>query len=297
MGTPEYASIILKALLAVPWVCVVGICTQPNKKKGRQKAQTPPPILQSLPESYNGVILQPKTFRDTNIINAIHSLCPDVIIVAAYGRILPKSILDIAPCYNLHASLLPKYRGASPIQSALLHGDSITGVSLMRMNAQMDCGKWLAQSVIEIGHQNAVEVFDSLAYAAADLLIHCLERLDSLRPLEQLHVDCSYCKKLHKHDGLVMFDDARGIVRKVLAFEPFPGVFLQSGLRLKDVEIMQENDMFNSGEILEITPYGVVVGCLQGTLLIRQVQPPSKQSMSATAYINGKRLRVGDSFF
>ena len=297
MGTPEYAAVILRALLQAPDVEVVGVCTQPDKVRSRRAAKTPSPVKSALPPDFGGALLQPTRLRDAEAIGAIRALAPQLIIVAAYGRILPQEVLDIAPCYNLHASLLPRYRGASPIQQALLSGDSVTGVSLMRMNAQMDCGEWVAQSVVHIGEQDACALFETLSAAAAALLLDSLPRLPRLRGVAQLDADASSCQKIAKADGLVSFGDAVQIVRKIRAYALFPDVFLESGLKLKSARVVESHGAHRSGEILEVAKDGVVVGCARGALLVQSVQPPSKNAMSAVAYLNGKRLRCGDCFF
>ncbi|MDE7173493.1 MAG: methionyl-tRNA formyltransferase [Helicobacter sp.] len=297
MGTPEYAAVILCALLQAPDVEVVGVCTQPDKVRSRRAAKTPSPVKSALPPDFAGALLQPTRLRDAEAIGALRALAPQLLIVAAYGRILPQEVLDIAPCYNLHASLLPRYRGASPIQQALLSGDSVTGVSLMRMNAQMDCGEWVAQSVVHIGEQDACALFETLSAAAAALLLDSLPRLPRLCPLAQLDADASRCQKIAKADGLVCFGDAAEIVRKIRAYSLFPHVFLESGLKLKSARVVETHGAHTSGEILEVAKDGVVVGCARGALLLQTVQPPSKNAMSAVAYLNGKRLQCGDCFF
>ncbi len=297
MGTPEYAAVILRALLQAPNIEVVGVCTQPDKVRGRRADKTPSPVKRALPPDFAGVLLQPTHLRDDTFAQSLRALAPQCIIVAAYGKILPQELLDIAPSYNLHASLLPRYRGASPIQQALLAGDCMTGVSLMRMNAQMDCGQWVAQSVVRIGEQDACALFETLSHAAASLLLDSLPRLMHLRPIEQLQSDASSCQKIAKTDGLVSFTDAAEIVRKIRAYALFPGVFLESGLKLKRAKVVELRGDCACGEILSVSKDGVVVGCARGALLVQTVQTPSKNEMSAFAYLNGKRLQCGDCFF
>lgn len=297
MGTPEYAAVILRALLVSSDVEVVGVCTQPDKIRKRGTSKIPSPVKSALPPNFAGAVLQPTSLREDWVVKSLRALEPQLFIVAAYGKILPQNVLDIAPSYNLHASLLPRYRGASPIQSALLAGDCVTGVSLMRMNAKMDCGEWLAQSIVCVGEQDAAELFETLSQAAAELLLAALPRLAHLQPIKQLESDCSNCCKITKTDGLVRFKNAAKIVRKIRAYTLFPGVFLENGLKLKSARVLDENNVHHAGEILEISKDGVVVGCARGALLVQKVQPPSKNEMSALAYLNGKRLQCGDTFF
>ncbi|RAX56936.1 methionyl-tRNA formyltransferase [Helicobacter monodelphidis] len=300
MGTPNYSSIILSYLLNSPFE-VIAVVTQPDKPAKRGQHLSYPATKQFLLEqNYNTLfaeILQPQSLKNNiEFYSKIHALAPDVILVAAYGKILPLEILNLAPCYNLHASLLPKYRGASPIQESLLQGERTVGVSFMRMNEGLDCGDYLAQSVVELDNSiNAEILFEKLAHVAGKLTLQCLDKLNYLCPLPQIEVDSSYCHKIRKQDGLVHFESATNILRQYRAYSSFPGIFLKNGLKLKEIELYAENGNYQAGRILDILKDGVVIGCIQGSLLLKQVQPPSKNPISALAYLNGKRLKNGDS--
>ena len=295
MGTPEYATRILSSLLQS--VQVVGVFTQPDKPVGRKQVLTPPDVKRYVLE--NGLdipIFQPSTLKSPEIIQRIEDLRPDFIVVAAYGQILPKTILSIAPCINLHASLLPKYRGASPIQQALLEGEKVTGVTAMLMDEGLDTGDILAYSVYPIEPEDtALTLFDTLAELAAKLTPQVLQRYESLQALPQWDVDASYCKKIKKSDGLVEFDEAQKIYNKYRAFILWPGIFLSSGLKLKKIELVDTASSNTPGEILAVEPDGVVVGCAKGRIKVLRVQPPSKKEMDALAYIRGKRIGIGDT--
>jgi len=292
MGTPEYATTIFDAVRER----VVGVVTQPDKPVGRKQILTPPHIKAHIQkEGLEIPILQPATLKDPQVIDQIRSMRPDFIVVAAYGKILPKEVLDIAPCINLHASLLPKYRGASPIQQALLEGETITGVTAMLMDEGLDTGDILAYDVLPIAPDDtAVTLFEKLSHSAAALTPKVLDRFSSIAPLPQSDVDATYCKKITKADGLVAFEDAKKLYDRYRAFIHWPGVYLQSGLKLKKMRLLEREGAHRPGEILSIDDEGIAVGCGRGSLLIERVQPPSKKEMAAVDYIRGRRLGVKD---
>ena len=294
MGTPEYATTIFQSIQKD----VVALFTQPDKPVGRKQVLTPPHIKRYVQESGLDIpIFQPQTLRDPAVIQTLKELQPDFIVVAAYGQILPKDVLKIAPCINLHASLLPKYRGASPIQQALLNGDTVTGVTAMLMDEGLDTGDILGFDVVSIEFSDtALTLFEKLSSCAAVLTPQVLQRFALLKPLPQHDVDTSYCKKIKKSDGLVEFDDALSIYNRYRAFIFWPGIFLQSGLKLKTIELVSKEGQNDPGRIVAIEDDGVVVGCKRGSLKIVRVQPPSKKEMDALSYIRGRRLGVGDTF-
>jgi len=295
MGTPDYATTIFDKILKHNFD-VVGLFTQPDKPIGRKQIITPPHIKQyCLDQDLNIPIYQPKTLKDEDTVGVIKSLKPDFIIVAAYGQILPKSILQLAPCINLHASLLPKYRGASPIQEALLNNDEYSGVTAMMMEEGLDSGDILAWKYQKIYDDTKVDkLFDQLSQIAANLTIEVLNNFDTIKPKQQYESDVSYCKKIKKSDGLISFDDAFKIYLKYKAYCYWPGLFLQSSLKLKEIEFI-ENDSSNiSGEILDIQKDFIVVGCIKGTIKINIVQPSGKKAMNVIDYIRGKRLEIGN---
>jgi len=295
MGTPDYADTILKRLLEEADVTITSVYTQPDKPVGRKKVMTPPPVKVTAEDA--GIpCYQPTTLKDEGVVEQIQKEAPDYIIVAAYGQLLPKAILDIAPCINLHASLLPKYRGASPIQQALLNGDHITGVTAMLMEEGLDSGPLLAWNVTPIAlNDRKNDLFERLAKMAADLTVDVLKNFTHLRPLPQCAADASYCKKISKRDGLVSFDlPAEMIYHRFRAYEGWPGIYLESGLKLLDITLAEgEGEV---GKIIAIDDEGLIVACQKGALKIKMVQPPSKKGMDALSYIRGKRLGVEDLF-
>ncbi|HRG60662.1 MAG TPA: methionyl-tRNA formyltransferase [Aliarcobacter cryaerophilus] len=297
MGTPSYATEILKELLNNKNYEVIGIFTQEDKPVGRKQLLTPPHIKQyCLENNINIPILQPKKLKDNLVAYiSIKELEPDFIVVAAYGQILPKEILNLAPCINLHASILPNYRGASPIQEGILNDDEYLGVTSMLMEEGLDCGDILGYSYLKNEKNMLVsEAFTKLSNLAAKLTITTLDNYDKLKPIKQNDSSASFCKKIKKEDGEVDFNCAKKLFSKYKAYSFWPGIFLKSELKLKDIEFVENSSQNIAGEILEIAKDYIVVGCNQGRLKIRTLQAPSKNSINSVEYIKGKRLTIGD---
>jgi len=298
MGTPDYATTILKGLVDSSEFEVVGVFTQEDKKVGRKQILTPPHIKKYILENNLDIkIFQPKNLKGDEAVEILKELKPDFIVVAAYGQILPKKVLDIAVCINLHASILPKYRGASPIQDAIKNQDELSGVTAMLMEEGLDTGDILGISYLKIEGLNAIEVFDKLSYMASKLTIKVLSSYKSIKPIKQNELKKSYSKKITKEDGKVYFKDAKELYAKYLAYIFWPGVYLDSGLKLKDIDFIEEKSKNREGEILDIGSDFIKVGCKRGSLKIKEVQPPSKKQMNVVDYIRGKRLVVGDTLF
>ncbi len=296
MGTPSYATEIFKKLLSSNYE-VIGLFTQPDKPVGRKQILTPPDIKQfCIDNSINIPIFQPEKLRDNLAAYlVIKELKPDFIIVAAYGQILPKEILKLAPCINLHASLLPKYRGASPIQESLLNDDNFTGVTSMFMEEGLDSGDILALQYLKITPTMEVsEAFSKLSLIAAELTITTLDNFDRLNPIKQNESEVSFCKKIKKENGLVDFSDAKNLFLKYKAYSFWPGIFLESELKLKDVELLEETSQNEAGKILDICKDYVIVGCKKGSLKIKTLQAPSKKAINSVDFVRGQRVEIGD---
>ncbi len=296
MGTPDYATKIFESLLNSSYE-VVGLFTQPDKKVGRKQILTPPHIKQFyIDKKLSLPIFQPEKLRgNEEVRKQIEDLKPDFIIVAAYGQILPKEILDIAPCINLHASLLPKYRGASPIQEALLNDDEYTGVTSMLMEEGLDSGDILGLSYLKITPTMEVsEAFYELSTIAAKLTITTLDNFENIKPKKQNDSEVSFCKKIKKEYGEVDFSDAKELYQKYKAYSFWPGIFLSSGLKLKKIELSEIHSSNEEGKILKILEDSVIIGCLKGSIKIKVVQAPSKKAVKIHDYIRGKRLSISD---
>jgi len=296
MGTPAYATTILKSLVKSSEFEVVGHYSQPDKPVGRKQILTPPHSKAYIVENELDIpIFQPTTFKNDEVVESLKDLKPDFIVVAAYGKILPKTILDIAPCINLHASILPKYRGASPIQDAIVNQDKLSGVTAMNMEEGLDSGDILSVSYLNIQGLNAIELFEKLADMAALLTIDVLKDYANIMPQKQNELKVTHSRKITKIDGKVSFNDASSLYSKYLGYIFWPGIYLESGLKLKDIELHECESLNKSGEILKIEKDFIVIGCLRGSIKISSLCPPSKKLMKAVDYIRGKRLNIGDS--
>ncbi|MGP1450740.1 MAG: methionyl-tRNA formyltransferase [Wolinella sp.] len=296
MGTPEYARVILEAMYRSDDIEIVGVVSQPDKPVGRRAELTMPPVKESALKLLPGVrIFQPDSLRDEAVAREFSALEPDFIVVAAYGKLLPRAILDIAPCINLHASILPSHRGASPIHETLRRGERWSGVSAMCMEEGLDCGAVLAVSYVAIDRSwDISRLFCELSEVASRLTVKVLKNYKKLRALPQVGADSSHCKKIQKDDALVVFDDASEIFNKFRAYKLWPGIAIDSGLKIKDISLHIDSGSFIAGEILEIDKSGIIVGCKKGAIKIKTLQAPSKNEVDAFSYVNGKRLKSGD---
>ena len=293
MGTPEYAAKILRALAEAKFE-IAAVFTQPDKPVGRKQILTPSEVKVYAQQHLPTVpIFQPASLKDDAVAVQIKDLKPDFIVVAAYGKILPQSVLDVATCINLHASILPKYRGASPIQSAILAGEKQTGVTAMLMDAGLDTGDMLDFIYTPCENKMSSELFSELGELGGELIVKVLKNFENLKPQKQDDAQASHCKKISKSDGLFSFDEEAGqIYNKFRALTPWPGLYLASGLKILSLELSEKSG--KNGEILSIEKDHVVVACKGGAVKIYEFQEPSKKPTNAKAYINGKRLSVGD---
>ena len=297
MGTPNYAKEILDTLIKTDDMEVVLVLTQPDKPVGRKRVLTPPPVKTLALE--NAIeVLQPTKLSEDGIKEAIANASPDFIIVAAFGQILPQSILDIAPCINLHASILPQYRGASPIQQSLLNGDEVTGVTSMMMEKGLDTGDILEIKEFEIPKDiRLFALTDRLTKDACSLTLSTIREFENITPIKQDNTKASLCKKIKKSDGEIDFINAKEIYNRYRAFEGWPAIFAPNGTKLDEVSLVDEDSSNTPMQILSIDKSGIVIGCAKGRLKIALLQPPSKKPMGAKAYCVGRGLSVGDSLF
>ncbi len=294
MGTPDYAQKILQTLLEVEDIEVVAVYTQPDKPVGRKKVMSSPPV-KTLAQEHNIKVYQPSRLRDEEVVSKLLTIECDYIVVAAYGQILPREILQHAPCINLHASILPQYRGASPIQQTLLNGDKQTGVTAMLMDEGLDTGEIIKIQTIEVGNDEMVSsLFERLTEVASKLTVDVLKNFNSYSLQKQDEAKATLCKKITKKDGEVFFEDAQILYNKYRAFTPWPGIYLQSGLKLKQISLEETQSCNTAAKILKVEAESIVVGCKKGSVRIFKVQPPSKKEMDVLSYINGKRVAVAD---
>ncbi len=295
MGTPHYAEAILQTLIEAEDMDVKLVLTQPDRPVGRKKVLTPPPV-KVLAQEQGIEVLQPNRLSDEGVVEAIEAQHPDFIVVAAFGQLLPKSVLDIAPCINLHASLLPQYRGASPVQQSLLNGDKVTGVTSMLMEEGLDTGPILEKIPFEIPEDMRLHaLMAQLTEDACKLTLSTLRNFYNIIPQPQDESKATLCKKIRKSDGEVDFSDAREVYNKYRAFEGWPGIFAANGTKFDDVTLLEEVKSHTPFMILGFEDESVDIGCAKGSLRIGSIQPPSKKAMSAKAYCVGRGLKKDDS--
>ena len=297
MGTPRYAEAILSTLIGADDMDVRLVITQPDRPVGRRKVLTPPPV-KVLAAEHGIDVLQPSRLTDEGIEAAIEAAAPDFIVVAAFGQMLPPSILDQAPCINLHASLLPQYRGASPVQQSLLNGDATTGVTSMWMDVGLDTGDILLRKVFDIPHDMRLHaLMDRLTQDACSVTLETLRNFETITPQPQDDAAASLCKKIKKSDGQVDFSDATEMYNKYRAFEGWPGIFAPNGTKLDNLVLLERAGSHIPFEILSFEGESVLLGCGKGRVKVATLQPPGKKPMSAKAYCVGRGLRIGKTLF
>ena len=303
MGTPEIACPALEALLDSREFEVVAVVTQPDQPKGRGLKLQPSPVKE-IALAANLPVLQPGRARDENFIQELRGLQPDIIAVTAYGQILPQSILDLPRfgCVNVHTSLLPRYRGAAPIQSAILNGDAETGVTIMKMDAGMDTGDILAQEPTPIQPtDDAQTLHDRLGRMGAALLARTIPDYVSgkIQPQPQPKEGVLLAPKIKKEHGHIDWTQpAQAIWNRVRAFTPWPGAFtfLPSQPHPQMLKIWQAEAVAQSGPpgtILSADKNGIVVACGEGALKILVLQREGSRRMSAQEFLTGHPLKAG----
>lgn len=306
MGTPDFSVPALRALIEGPHQ-VVGVVTQPDRPSGRGKKLTPPPV-KSLALEHGIEVYQPeKLRRNDDAFAHILAWKPDVCVVAAYGHILPQRFLDIARlgCINIHASLLPKYRGASPINAAIIHGETESGVTLMQMEAGLDTGPMLAIVKSQIGElETAQELHDRLSELGATKLNELLTKLDegTVTPVAQDDSLMTYAPLMKKEDGKIDWSkSAVDVANLIRGVNPWPGAYadiLRADGRQERVKFHLARAVEGKGKpgaVLESTGR-LVIGCADGVLEVLRIQPPNGRAMDVRDFLNGNRLEAGDRF-
>lgn len=299
MGTPEFALPTLEGLLAAG-VNLVGVYTQPDRPKGRGKKLAASPVKE-LALTYDLPVFQPERLRKPDAVATLRELAPDLIVVVAYGQILPKSVLDIPRyhCINVHASLLPKYRGAAPINKSIVDGETETGVTTMLMDVGLDTGDMLIKRSLPIGpDETAGQVHDRLALLGREAMEETLQQLcgGTLQPQPQDDALSSYAPMMSKEDGLINWQQsARQIHNQVRGLDPWPGAYtFLDNLTLKiAATTVDETVSGDPGEIISADPSGVRVACGQGVLIIGKLQLPGKKRLSAQQFLSGHPLAIG----
>lgn len=301
MGTPDFALFSLDALVK-SGEDVVGVVTQPDKPKGRGYTLTPPPVKVYALE--HGIeVYQPATLKDGAFLETLEKLAPEMIVVVAYGKILPKYVLDFPKygCINIHGSLLPKYRGAAPMQRAIIDGEKVTGVTSMYMAEGLDTGDMLIKEEVEIAEDDNFEtVHDKLGAAGARVLLLTVEaaKCGTLNPEKQDESLATHTSKIEKADCLIDFGaDAHTIHNKIRGLSPFPLAFthLPNGKLFKIVKAhFEEGKGDEYGKVVRADKNGIAVCARGGLVVIEIATPEGKKAQSAADLVNGRQVSVGD---
>lgn len=297
MGTPDFAVPSLQALIdAGHDVCAV--YTQPDKPQGRKQILTAPPV-KTLALEHDIPVFQPNTLKNEDEQARLRELAPEVIIVVAYGKLLPKAVLDIPPhgCINVHGSLLPRWRGAAPIQWAVIVGDEMAGVTTMQMAEGLDTGDMLLTYETKVGEkETAGELFDRLAQSGAELLTQTLVKLDEITPRPQDDAQSCYAHMLDKQMAVIDWSkSAHEIDCLIRGLNPWPiALTTLSGERLKVFAAEKANGNGEPGTVLEADPKkGLTVACGEGALGLTEIQLVGGKRMKATDFLRGHAIEVG----
>jgi methionyl-tRNA formyltransferase len=293
MGSSDFAAKILTSLAAK--FTISGVFTQPDREAGRGKQVTPPPV-KIVSNALSIPVYQPQKLRAPESFEELQSLEPDLIVVAAYGQILRQNVLDLPKygCINVHASYLPRWRGAAPIQAAILAGDEFTGVSIMKMDAGIDTGPVLSMVKVTIDKDETARTLEKkLSEAGSDLLLETLPQyLDGrLEPKTQSETGSTYARMLKKQDGELDFSKpAAELERQIRAYDDWPGSFIFVGdqvLKVRKAEVIKTCEI--AAGIHGVCKGSPAIGTCSGTLLLQEVQPSGKKWMSGSNYLRGNQ--------
>ncbi|MGH8753422.1 MAG: methionyl-tRNA formyltransferase [Burkholderiales bacterium] len=301
-GTPEFAAHILDQLLRSGFN-IARVLTRPDRPAGRGMKDTASAVKR-LALSHGLKLLQPQTLKESTLLDELKRISPDVMVVAAYGLILPKAVLKLPRlgCINIHASLLPRWRGATPIQHALLAGDTKTGISIMQMDEGLDTGPVLMQARLSIAADDTAQTLhDRLAQLGGEAVVRTLRGIErgDLQPQPQLKQGASYAGKLGKAEAQINWQkEAVQVERAVRAFNPNPGAYTTlNGETLKIWKARLEDRMSGKpGEIVSVDRRGIVVACGTGAVRIEEVQKAGGQRLPVSEFLSGFALKPGICF-
>ncbi len=304
MGTPDFAKIQLEALIS-SGAQIIGVVTQPDKPRGRKMVLTPPPV-KVCAEEHGIPVYQPATLRGDEFAKLLDTLAPELIIVAAYGKILPENVISYPRlgCINVHGSLLPKYRGAAPIQRAIMDGEAETGITIMYMDVGLDTGDMLSKDTVPIGVDDNFETMhDKLADAGARLLLETVTALENGTAKREKQDDSlsTYAAKIENADCVLDFDeDAVAVHNRIRGLSPFPLAVVSHGGKALKIVSSKLGDTHKShavpGEVLacSASENTIEVACRNGSVNITGVLPEGKSRMRAADFINGRKIVIGD---
>lgn len=301
MGTPDFAVPSLEALYNKGYdICAV--ISQPDKPKGRGKKLVSPPVKVAA-QNMNSKVYQPEKIKNPDFINMVKDINPEMIVVVAFGQILPKDILDIPSygCINVHASLLPKLRGAAPINWSIINGDTTTGITSMYMDTGLDTGDMIIKKSIEINEEeNAKELHDRLSFLGAETLIDTVELIfeGKAARIKQNHEDATYAPILTKETGKIDWSlDAHSIKNLIRGTYPWPGAYSYydgNMFKIFVVDVLDENIRnLDWGKIHEVNKDCFIVKCGKGYLRVREIQFQNQKRMSVEAYLRGHSIDEG----
>ena len=298
MGTPDFALQTLQGLIDAGCK-MVGVYTQPDRPKGRGKQLAAPPVKE-LAQKYDIPVYQPLKLRQPEAVAELEALAPDLIVVVAYGQILPKSVLEIPAhgCINVHASLLPKYRGAAPINKAIIDGETETGITTMYMDVGLDTGDMLVKKTLSIGpEETAGELHDRLASLGRETMEETLRQLcaGTLQREVQDDEQSTYASMMKKEDGRIDWNlSAQEIHNHVRGLDPWPGAYTTiNGELLKLAETSPEAAEGLPGSVIAADKNGVCVACGSGSLRIQQLQLAGRKRLAAADFLRGCPLEAG----
>lgn len=303
MGTPEFSVNILQKLIEQPEFNIKLIVTQPDKPVGRKQVLTPPPVKE-FALKFNFNVVQPDKLKgNEDFLEILKKINPDVIVVVAYGKILPREILEIPKygCINVHASLLPEYRGAAPIQRALIDGKDYTGVTIMKMDEGLDTGDILLQEKIKIDqNDDVITLSKKLSDLGAKLLIEALKNISNIVPVKQDSTKATYAPQIEKKEGQISWDmKAVEIYNRFRALKVWPGIFTVYKGKILKIHDMELTEIYNcenvqNGTILEIDKNGIFIKVDCGVIKLKELQLEGGKKMSARDFVNGYKIKKGD---
>lgn len=301
MGTPDFSVGTLEAIIAAEHE-VVGVVTQPDRPKGRGKAMQATPV-KTAALAHDIPVYQPAKVREPEFVEILKNLKPDVIVVVAFGQIIPASILEIPPmgCINVHASLLPKYRGAAPIQWAVIDGEKESGVTIMYMDTGLDTGDMLAKTVIPLeADETGGSLFDKLSEAGANLLVETLIKLElgQVKPEKQpKDSPNAYARMIKKTDGLINWNlDAEAIERLIRGMNPWPSAYSYldgKTLKIWRASVCKEETGNEPGTVVRTDKNGIYVQTGNGVLRLDEIQLEGKKRMDSNAFLRGFEVPSG----
>lgn len=304
MGTPDFAVPPLRAMAEAGYQ-VTAVVTQPDKPKGRGKTLMPTPVKEEA-QKHGISVYQPVKVRNPEFVKVLENLNPDIIVVAAFGQIIPKEILMLPKygCINIHASLLPKYRGAAPIQQAVIDGEKESGVTIMKMGEGLDTGDMIAKVVVPItGEETGGSLFDKLSVAGAELLVKTLPSIfDGTAVYEKQPEESPtpYAAMITKKMGLLDFTkSAEELERLVRGLNPWPSAYtFLNGKTLKvwKSRVSEESSSFEPGTVISADKTGIYVACGKNILVLTEIQLEGKKRMDTDAFLRGYPVLAGTKF-